>query len=159
MWVYTVFFTSTNFTGQRKRKEHLRTVGMRGNRKTFRKNIIHDFLHVPIPTALRHSLSSTSLVTHSRSHHLILHVGICFLDWNNFAGQRKRKEHLRTVGMGGIRKTLRQMSVSNSFHFFLHVPIPTALRYSLSSSSWLTGLVQQEQKDWTDEGYGILWYI
>jgi hypothetical protein len=111
MWVYNVFFTRTNFTGQRKRKEHLRTVGMGDIRKTFRKkNIVHAFLHVSIPTALRHSLSSTSLVTHSRSHHFILHISICFLVRNNFAGQRKRKEYLRTVGMGGIRKTLRQMS-------------------------------------------------
>jgi hypothetical protein len=61
----------------------------------------------------------------------------------NGASKRKRKEGLRTIGMGGIRNTSMQMSSSNArgetrAHAFLHVPIPTALRSSLSSTSLLT---------------------
>jgi len=56
--------------------------------------------------------------------------------------RRKRKEHLRTIGMRGIRNARMQMS-SNAREkirafLFLHVPIPTALRTSVSSSSLLT---------------------
>ena len=56
--------------------------------------------------------------------------------------RRKRKEHLRTIGMRGIRNARMQMSSNARVKIralsFLHVPIPTALRTSLSSSSLLT---------------------
>jgi hypothetical protein len=109
-------FLHWNFAGLRKRKEHLiRTVGSGGKGKTLRQNIsFHAVLRVPVPTALRNSFSSSSQLTHSRPHHLSLHIYILFCSLEQFSRSEKRKEHLRTVGMGGIRKTLRQMSVSNS---------------------------------------------
>jgi len=65
-----------------------------------------------------------------------------FYNQINNSSRRKRKEHLRTTGMGGIRNARMQM-FSNArgkirAFSFLHVPIPTALRTSLSSSSLLT---------------------
>ncbi|KAG2641799.1 hypothetical protein PVAP13_2KG234474 [Panicum virgatum] len=58
-----------------------------------------------MPTALRYSFLPLpdSLSTSFLSPHMSIY---CFLHWN-FAGLRSRKEHLRTVGMGGIRKILR----------------------------------------------------
>lgn len=48
---------------------------------------------------------------------------------------RKGKENLRALGIGGIRKTLNQISISNARdgidYDFLHVPIPSAIRYFL----------------------------
>jgi len=55
------------------------------------------------------------------------------------ASPRKRKEHLRTIGMGGIGKEKELESpLLIIAHSFLHVPMPNALRYSFSSSSQLT---------------------
>jgi hypothetical protein len=46
--------------------------------------------------------------------------------------KRKRKEHLKTIGMGGIRKTcdLSPWFRGKEFLAFLHVPMPNALRPS-----------------------------
>jgi hypothetical protein len=72
------------------------------------------------------------------------HWGAVFHHRINDASERKRKEHLRTIGMGGIRNASMQISSSSNArgetiaHAFLHVPTPTALRTSLSSSSLLT---------------------
>ncbi|PUZ47204.1 hypothetical protein GQ55_7G145200 [Panicum hallii var. hallii] len=58
-----------------------------------------------MPTALRHSIlplpDSLSRPNHLRRHKSIIY----FLHRNNVTSQRKRKDHPRTIGMGGTRKT------------------------------------------------------
>jgi len=44
----------------------------------------HAFLHVPVPTGLRYSLSSSSWLTRSRPHHLSLHKYILFCSLDQF---------------------------------------------------------------------------
>ena len=104
------------------------------------------FLHVPIPTALRPSHSSSSwLTTNTMFPFYIYCLGSWYLMFIHIMlisqALRKGKENLRALGIGGIRKTLNQISISNVIwsrdYAFLHVPIPSALRY-FSSFSWLT---------------------
>ncbi|KAG2572215.1 hypothetical protein PVAP13_7KG160255, partial [Panicum virgatum] len=101
------------------------------------------FLHVPIPTALRTSLSSSSLLTLSKTkiletwkiktcqHVLVMHINHVVL-----RAKRKRKECLRTIGMGGTGKHQTKASTSHFWRrkqtgwAFLYVPIPTALEPS-----------------------------
>ena len=102
------------------------------------------FLHVPIPIALRPSHSSLFLAYNQHDIFLlnILPLYPLFIHLMLISqALRKWKENLRALGIGGIRKTLNQISISNVIwsrdYAFLHVPIPSALRY-FSSFSWLT---------------------
>ena len=54
-------------------------------------NNYHAFLHVPVPTALRDSLSSSSWPTRSIPHHLSLHKCILFCSLDQFRRSEEKE--------------------------------------------------------------------
>nr|TKW04462.1 hypothetical protein SEVIR_7G110700v2 [Setaria viridis] len=115
------------------------------------------FLHVPIPTALRTSLSSCSLLTNFELKSLeTWKIKTClnFLIRSSkhiaLQAKKKRKERLRTIGMGGTGKhqTEASTSVSGGENKLGRVssmfPFPLLLS-SLSSSSQLTLSFQKKK--------------
>ena len=129
---FLVFSTNTITLAKRKRKEGLRTVGMRGIGKHQIKfppsllggsrqawlSSIFSFLMLLYPLFL-------PLPDRPYSHRTISYKYVHFF-WRNMCThllpsslnkswyKRKRKEDLRTIGMGGIRNALSQIYISHA---------------------------------------------
>ena len=90
------------------------------------------FLYVLIPSAHTPSHCSSSSLAFEISHRICTHIHVLSMLKQSSKPQRKRKECLRTIGMGGIGKHQTEFSPpisrwKQSKLGFLHVPSPTAL--------------------------------